>query len=263
MSDFQTIEVEREDGIAILSLNRPEKMNSLNKQMFAELQLAFADLRFDDTVRAVVLAGNGKAFSAGGDISELQSGELSVKTISEGRVASKEFVMSMQGFEKPIIGAIDGLAAGGGAALLMLCDVVFASPKASFSVIFKRIGMVPDCGTLYLLPRIVGPLMAKQLAFSGEIIDADEMYRIGLVNEVVEDDVLSKAKSFAKECADGPGLVLGISKMLIDRTQGMDIEAFFDYESLALPLVMQSEDFSEGVKAFVEKRTANFGQSQF
>lgn len=261
--DYESIVIEREQNVALVSLNRPEKMNPLSTTMFAELKDVFSQLRCDSEIRAVVLTGEGKAFCSGGDVKELRSGNLVVDTVLEGRRSSKEFMLALQSFEKPLIGAINGLAAGGGAGLLLACDVVFASRAAAFSLIFRRIGMMPDCGTLYLLPRIVGPSKAKQLAFSGEIIDCEEMYRLGLVQEIVDGDARQRACEFAHECAEGPSRALGISKMLIDRAWGMNIESFFDYESLALPFVMQSEDFREGTAAFLEKRPVQFGRSAF
>lgn len=258
---YETILLEKRGSIAIVSLNRPEKLNPLSSQMFGELSRAFDDLRLDDGVRAVVLTGKGRAFCAGGDVSELESGELCASTVLDARRSSKEFMLKLISFEKPLIGAVNGLAAGGGISLVLACDVVFASEKAAFSAIFRKIGIMPDCGALYLLQKAVGPARAKQLAFTGEIVGAQDMLRFGIAQEVVEGDALERACSFAEECAQGPALALGLSKMLIDRSYGMDIESFFDYESLALPLVTRSADFKEGVAAFLEKREASFGPS--
>ncbi len=257
--DYEKIEVTYDEGIAVITLNDPQKMNPLGKQMFKELVDAFGSLRQNDDVGAVVLTGKGKAFSAGGDVRELASGEMQVGTFLEGRIASKEIIMAIRSFEKPLICAVNGIAAGGGAGLVLCSDIVFASEQASFSVIFRRIGMIPDCGVLYTLPQIVGPAKAKELVFSGEIIDAQEMLRLGLAQHVVRpEEVLPKAIAFSKICALGPRSVLSLSKILIERASSVSVEEYFDYESLALPIVMNSNDFHEGIDAFLNKRLAEF-----
>lgn len=257
---YSTIEVSYDGGVATVTLNRPSKLNALNKLMFTELKDVFARLRKDSNVGSAVLTGAGRAFCAGGDVEELRSGELVVDSFTEAREASKEFVLAVQSFEKPLIGAINGIAAGGGAGLVLMCDVVFAARQAAFSAIFRKIGMVPDCGVLYLLPRLVGPSRAKELVYSGRIIDAHEMFDMGIAQELVDgEDLLEKAMSYARMCAEGPSTALAHAKALIDRSYGISIEQFFDYESLSLPLVMHTPDYREGVTAFLEKREAKFG----
>lgn len=260
---FETIDVTLDESVQVITLNRPEKLNPLSTKTFAELSEAFEGARHSDDVRAVLLTAEGRAFSAGGDIAELASGALGADTFMKARLSSKEFVMGLKSFEKPFIAAVNGLAAGGGAGLVLASDVVFASDLASFSIIFRRIGMIPDCGCLYLLAELVGPSKAKELAFSGDIIDAQEMQRLGIAQHIVSpDELFGKAMEFAKKCAAGPQRALGLSKILIDRSSALSIEEYFDYESLALPLVMESADFKEGVSAFIEKRQPMFGQTK-
>jgi 2-(1,2-epoxy-1,2-dihydrophenyl)acetyl-CoA isomerase len=260
---YEQIDLTFDESVAIITLNNPDKLNPLSQQMFAELADAFRSMRFDDGVGAVVITGSGRAFSAGGDVTQIQSPDLKVDSFLKGRVGSKEFFMSVKTFEKPVISAVNGIVAGGAVGLVLSSDVVFASEKARFSVIFRKIGMVPDCGVLYLLPKLVGPAKAKELAFSGDIIDAQEMYRLGIAQHVVPaDELLPAAIGFARDCANGPQMVIGMAKMIIDRCVPMSIEEFFDYESLLLPMIMGSADFDEGVDAFLNKREAKFGKSR-
>jgi 2-(1,2-epoxy-1,2-dihydrophenyl)acetyl-CoA isomerase len=250
---FETIKVEREDGVGIVTLNRPDKMNPLSQQMLAELLTAFEALRVDADVRAVVLTGAGKAFCAGGDITDMLSGKLKLDFVA-GRTLGKT-IEAIQGLEKPVICAVNGIAAGGGAGVILACDVIYASEKARFSEIYANIGMVPDCGNLWLLPRVVGPHKAKELCFTAEIIDAQEMYRLGIAQKLFPpEELLPKTLEFAKKLAAGPGLSYKLSKTLIDRGWGMSLEQFYDLEALGLEIVMQSEDFKEGMAAFVGKR---------
>jgi 2-(1,2-epoxy-1,2-dihydrophenyl)acetyl-CoA isomerase len=253
--NFETLKVEIEYGVGILTLNRPDKMNPLSQQMLHELLPAFNELRDDSAVKAVVLTGAGKAFSAGGDINDMLGGGLKLDYVS-GRTLGKT-IEAIQGIEKPVICALNGIAAGGGAGVALACDVIYASEKARFSEIYANIGMVPDCGNLWLLARVVGPYKAKELCFTAEIIDAQEMYRLGIVQKVFPvEELLPKTIEFAKRLAAGPLLSYKFSKTLIDRGWGMSLEQFYDLEAFAVEIAMKSEDFKEGMTAFVEKRKA-------
>jgi len=255
--EFETLKVEITDGVALVSLNRPEKMNPLSNKMLDELGDVFPKLRLDDAVKVVVLTGEGKAFSAGGDINDMLGGGLKLDYV-HGRTLGKT-ILAIQGIEKPVICALNGIAAGGGAGVALACDVIYASEKAKFSEIYANIGMMPDCGNLWLLPRVVGPNKAKELCFTAEIIDAQEMYRLGIAQKLFPPEELMPAvMAFAKKLANGPLLSYKLSKTFIDCGWGMSLEQFYDLEALALEIVMQSEDFGEGMKAFVEKRKPNY-----
>jgi 2-(1,2-epoxy-1,2-dihydrophenyl)acetyl-CoA isomerase len=252
---FNTLKVEVADGVAVLTLNRPEKMNPLSMEMLAELLPAFNQLRDDADVKVVLLTGAGRAFCAGGDINDMLGGGLKLDYVS-GRTLGKT-IQAIQGIEKPVICAVNGIAAGGGAGLVLACDVIYASEKAKFSEIYANIGMIPDCGNLWLLPRVVGPHKAKELCFSAEIIDAQEMYRLGIAQKVFPvEELLPKTLEFCKRLAAGPLLSYKFSKTFIDRGWGMSLEQFYDLEALGVEIVMQSQDFKEGMTAFVEKRKA-------
>ena len=253
--DFQTLDIQVENAVAVLKLNRPEKMNPLSLQMLSELGEAFRKLRVDDEVKVIVLTGAGKAFSAGGDINDMLGGGLKLD-YTAGRLLGMT-IQAIQGIEKPVIAALNGIAAGGGAGVALACDVIYASEKAKFSEIYANIGMVPDCGNLWLLPRVVGPQKAKELCFTAEIIDASEMYRLGIAQKVFTvDEFWPKVMEFAYKLAEGPTLVYKLTKTIIDRSWGMSLEQFYDFEALALEIVMKSEDFNEGMTAFIEKRKA-------
>lgn len=254
---FETLKVEIEDGVGILTLNRPEKMNPLSQQMLGELALAFAELRCDPAVKVVLVTGAGKAFSAGGDINDMLGGTLKLDYaagLNLGRT-----MQSIQGLEKPVICALNGIAAGGGAGLVLACDVIYASEKAKFSEIYTNIGMIPDMGNLWFLPRVVGPYKAKELCFSAEIIDAQEMYRLGIAQKLFPpEELMPKTLAFCKKLAAGPLVPYAMIKTFIDRGWGMSLEQFYNLEALGLEIVMQTEDFKEGMTAFLEKRPAAY-----
>lgn len=252
---FETLDIALEEGVAVVTLNRPDRMNPLSMKMLEELGIAFQDLRKDEAVKVVVLTGAGKAFCAGGDIDDMSGGKLKLDYVA-GRTLGKT-ILAIQGIEKPVICALNGIAAGGGAGVALACDVIYASEKAKFSEIYANIGMVPDCGNLWLLPRVVGPHKAKELCFTAEIIDAQEMYRLGIAQKLFPpEELMPRTMEFARKLAAGPLLSYKLSKTFIDRGWGMSLEQFYDLEALALEIVMQSEDFKEGMAAFLEKRKA-------
>lgn len=252
-TNLETLQVQIEQRVAVVTLNRPEKLNALSMKMLAELRTVFEDMRVDERVRAVVLTGAGRAFCAGGDLNDMLEGSLQLDYVA-GRTLGKT-IMAIQGLEKPVICALNGIAAGGGAGVALACDVIYASDKARFSEIYTNIGMVPDCGNLWLLARVVGPYKAKELCFSAEIIDAAEMYRLGIAQRLYPpEDLLPATIEFARKLAEGPAKSYAMIKTLIDRGWGLSLEQFYDLEALAVEIIMQSEDFKEGVAAFVEKR---------
>lgn len=249
---YETLDIRLDEGVAVVTLNRPDRLNPLSMKMLGELLDAFTTLRDDAEAKVVVLTGAGKAFCAGGDINDMQA-DLKLDYVS-GRTLGKT-IQAIQGIEKPVICALNGIAAGGGAGVALACDVVYASEKARFSEIYTNIGMVPDCGNLWLLPRVVGPYKAKELCFTADIIDAQEMYRLGIAQKLFPpEELIPKVMEFAKKLAQGPLLSYKLIKTFIDRGWGMSLEQFYDLEALALQIVMESEDFKEGVAAFLEKR---------
>jgi 2-(1,2-epoxy-1,2-dihydrophenyl)acetyl-CoA isomerase len=250
---FDTIDVTIEEGVALVTLNRPEKYNPLNQKMGDDLFNGFTAFRKDNDARVIVLTGAGKAFSAGGDIDDIKGGALKSDYMM-GRDIGR-LVQTIANIEKPVICAVNGIAAGAGAGLVLACDVIYASEKAKFSEIYANIGMVPDMGNLWFLPRVVGPYKAKELCFSADIIDAEEMYRLGIAQKVFQpEELIPKTMEFAKKLAQGPALSYKLSKSFIDRGLRMTLDQFFDLEALAVVVALQTDDVREGVSAFIEKR---------
>ena len=251
--EFETIDVTVDEGVAAVTLNRPDKLNPLNQKMGDGLYNAFLMLREDDNAKVVVLTGAGKAFSAGGDIDDISGGTLKADYMMGRNIG--RLVQLIANIEKPVICAVNGIAAGAGAGLVLACDVIYASERAKFSEIYANIGMVPDMGNLWFLPRIVGPYKAKELCFSADIIDAQEMYRLGIAQKVFPpEELMPKTMEFARKLAQGPALSYKLSKSFIDRGLRMTLEQFFDLEALAVVVALQTEDFKEGVNAFIERR---------
>ena len=251
--EYEAINVTIDQGVALLTLNRPDKMNPLNQKMGDELYKAFLALREDDNANVIVITGAGKAFSAGGDIDDITGDSLKMDYM-EGRNIGR-LVQLIANIEKPVICAVNGIAAGAGAGLVLACDVIYASEKARFSEIYANIGMVPDMGNLWFLPRIVGPYKAKELCFSADIIDAQEMYRLGIAQKLfAHEELLPETIEFAKKLAQGPSLSYKLSKSFIDRGLRMTLEQFYELEVLAVVIALQTEDVKEGVSAFMEKR---------
>jgi len=254
---FETIEVDINAGVGVVTLNRPDKLNSLNMKMLDDLLQAFTTLRLDPDVKVVMLTGAGKAFCAGGDVNDMLSGKLKLDFVA-GRTLGKT-IQSIVGNEKPVVCAVNGIAAGGGAGLVLACDVIYASEKARFSEIYTNIGMVPDCGNLWLLPRVVGPNKAKELCYTAEIIDAAEMYRLGIAQKIFPaEELIPKTIEFCQKLAAGPQMSYKFIKTMIDRGWGLSLEQYYDMEAFALEIAMQSSDLKEGISAFLEKRKPQY-----
>jgi len=249
----------KEDGIAIITLNRPDKLNALTHEMNRTLRLIAEEIKTDDEVRVVILTGNGRAFCAGTDISddvplsvEDAIDQVKKQTSTEDRTSLWVFTS----IPKPTICAINGAAVGLGSGYALMCDVRIASENARFGQVFVLRGMVPDVGAgTYLLPRIVGLSKACELVFSGEIIDAQEMLRIGLVSKVVpSEQLMPAAVEMAQKLKKGAPLAVKMAKQLmyagLERTMADHQEA----SRYCFELSCKTEDFREGVASFLEKR---------
>jgi len=256
---FQDILLTKDDGVAVVALNRPEALNALTLSMREELGTVFDDFRSDDTVRAVVLTGAGRAFCAGGDVKGMADVRSSVDMRDFVRGTIHRAVKAITTLEKPVIAMVNGAATGAGCNIALACDLVIASEAAKFGQAFVRIGLSPDWGGAYFLPRLVGPAKAKELLFTGKLIDAREAERIGLVNQVVTPEELEPTvMSLAKQLAQGPTRAIGIAKMLVTKGLELDLGSLLDYEAYAASVCTQTEDHLEGVRAFTEKRTPVF-----
>jgi len=260
--EYKAIIVKKEQGIATITLNRPDKLNSMSEELLDELIEAVNDAEKDEETKVVVITGAGRGFCSGGDVTALSTGEMGGAAEAKDWVLrpGKYLVKKLMGLQKPVITAINGPAVGAGCGLALAGDYIIASDKARFSQIFVRIGLVPDAGSLYLLPRLVGIAKAKELCFSGEMIDAKEAERIGLVNRVVPAEELeATAMELASQLAKGPSKALAFIKNIIN--VGLftnNIDAVMEHEAQAQAILFQTEDFKEGMKAFFEKRPPQF-----
>ncbi len=260
MADFQAIQVHNEHQVTTITLNRPEARNAVNDDMREELLAVLTDARTNLDVRAVVLTGAGKGFCTGADISRRGSGPTGPGAAREMlRTRSQRLIRAVWELEKPVIAAVNGVAAGLGAHLAFACDLVIAAAESRFIEIFVRRGIAVDAAGAYLLPRLIGLAKAKELVFFGDDLPAEDAQRIGLVNKVVPGDQLQAAAAqWALRLASGPTYAIGMSKRLLNRSLDVDMETALDEEAMAQSLVTQSEDTKEGMLAFMEKRTPAF-----
>lgn len=251
--------LEKQGAVATVTLNRPEAMNSMNPELFAEALKAFDDVEKDNSVRVVILTGAGKAFCAGGDLAYMReelsgSAQIHAFIALAGALSKKIHTLS-----KPVIGMINGVAAGAGANLLLACDITFAAASFRFGQSFSKVGVVPDGGGSYFLPRIVGLARAKELMFSGKLIDAETAQNMGLVNIVVADEKLAeKTYEFANELANRPSLALAAIKRTLNQSMGMNLDGVLELEASSQAMIMMTEDAKEGMAAFAERRPPKF-----
>jgi 2-(1,2-epoxy-1,2-dihydrophenyl)acetyl-CoA isomerase len=258
-TDADTVLTACADGVATLTLNRPDARNALDMAMRRDLETALARLDADTSVRVLVVRGAGEHFSAGGDIKLMRDTPM---TAAEGQArveAINRAILALARFRAPTIAMVDGAAAGAGCNLALACDLVVASDRARFGEVFARIGLIPDAGGTYFLSRRVGLARAKELVFTAEIIDAREAERIGLVNRVVRvADLQPETLALARRIADGPPRALAAAKALLDRAPGLDLESALHWEALTQGAMIATADHREGLRAFFEKRTPRF-----
>jgi 2-(1,2-epoxy-1,2-dihydrophenyl)acetyl-CoA isomerase len=260
MADFKAIELTIENQVATITLNRPDARNAVNDDMREELLSVLTDARTNLDVRALVLTGSGKGFCTGADLSRRGSGPTGPGAAREMmRTRSQRLIRALWELEKPIVAAVNGVAAGLGAHLAFACDLVIAAADARFIEVFVRRGLAVDAGGAYLLPRLIGLAKAKELVFFGDDLSAEDAMRIGLVNKVVPADGLAAAaREWSQRLASGPTFALGMSKRLLNRSLECDMETAFDEEAMVQSLVTQSEDTKEGMLAFAERRQPKF-----
>lgn len=246
------------DGIATITLNRPEAMNSMNKALVDELIAALTAVKDDQNIRTVVLTGAGKAFCAGGDLFYLA--QLTEPVAAHRFIAQAGQIIGLiMGMEKPVIAMVNGVAAGAGFNMAMACDIVIAAKSVKFAQSFAKVGLVPDCGGFYLLPRVVGLHKAKELMFTADLIDAEAALKLGILNQVVEESELAATVGkLAGRLAAGAPLALAFIKKMVNRSDGLDLASTLAFEEDMQCICMQTADHQEGVKAFKEKRAPVF-----
>jgi 2-(1,2-epoxy-1,2-dihydrophenyl)acetyl-CoA isomerase len=251
--DHQSVITQMKNGVAVITLNEPQSLNALSTDIVEGLSNTIQAIKHDANVRAVILTGNGKAFSAGGDIKSFSS----VSSAAVGR----NYMLKMGGFikdlvqmEKPVIAAVNGYAVGAGFSIALACDIVLAAKKAKFAMGFHKVGLVPDLGGLYHLPRVVGMARAKELAFSDRTLTAEEAKEYGICLEVVEDDqLLTRAFEMAESFASSSTIAIGLAKSLLNHSIDSSLEDFLMEEAMAQGIAFTTEDHKEGVRAFLEK----------
>ncbi|EZH66648.1 enoyl-CoA hydratase/isomerase family protein [Geomicrobium sediminis] len=259
---MEHILVETKDGVRTLKLNRPERLNAVNSQLSLEIVQAFKEASLDDEVRAVIVTGNGRGFCAGLDLEDLGNRKASEKTRHEtlddlGWVGHQ--ALGIVQCDKPVIAAINGVAAGAGFALSLACDIRFISESAKVTTGYIRRGLSPDAGMSYFLPRLIGYPKAAELIFTGRDIAAQEAKELGLVNDVLPDDELyNHALNLAKEIAAGPPVAMTYSKRLLTASNDIDLTTLLKQEYLLIQKCFQTNDVQEGVQAFLEKRKPVF-----
>lgn len=256
---MSTIQVKIENKIAFITLNRPEVFNSFNREMALALQGVLDDCDKNEEVRAIVLTGNGKAFCAGQDLKEVTSPELNpgFKKILEEHY--NPIITRIRKIKKPVIGAINGVAAGAGANIALACDIVIAHEKVSFIQAFSLIGLVPDSAGTYFLPRLIGFQKALALAMLGDKIGAEEAEKLGMIYKCVPSEEFEEIiNKLAIKLANMPTKALGMIKELFNKSMTNTLEEQLDMESKYQIEAAQSEDYAEGVTAFIEKRKPNF-----
>ncbi len=261
---------EIDEGVGIVTLNRPTKRNAVTWDLASDLVKLFRDLRFDDAVRTVVLTGQGEAFCAGGDadwisgssdqplpgLSDLPIGRYQRKTPA-GPLA--EFTRTIIELEKPVIAAIPGPAMGAGLAYALACDRRFGDTNARMCAAFVRLGFSPDCGLSYFLPRITNLPTALMMVETGRVLDAEACREAGLLDEVVaEGRALEAALAYAKELASGPSVAIDLGRRFIYKALTATLDEMLDYEAVAGTMTAHTADAREGTSAFIEKRKPQF-----
>ena len=259
MSEF--VKTELIGSVFKITLNRPDKFNSFNSTMASQLQAALDTAATDKTIRAVYLTGEGKAFCAGQDLSDLSANTSAIADSVERAVREQynPIVLKLRELEKPVVCAVNGVAAGAGASLALACDVVIAATSVAFVQAFSKIGLVPDCGGTYFLPRLVGMGKASALMMLGEKISATDAEKMGMIYKTVQDDQLFEfAMATAITLSELPTAGLGLTKRLLNQSMDNSLAQQLESEAVIQAQAALTTDFGEGVAAFLSKRKPVF-----
>jgi 2-(1,2-epoxy-1,2-dihydrophenyl)acetyl-CoA isomerase len=258
MTGFQTLLYDITDGVCTITLNRPDVYNAFNEQMKKDLNDALKEAEKDPAVRCLVIRGAGdKAFCSGQDLKEHSGSKRSLKDSLEK--SYNPMIRKIRTMEKPVIGMLNGVAAGAGCSLALACDMRIMSANAKLIEVFIRIGLVPDSGSHFFLTRLVGMAKAFEYAATGRDIGAEEAGRVGLVNKVVSPEKLEEeTMALAKQFAQAPTKAVGLIKRTLNKSLSSDLDTILDYEAYVQHIASGTEDHKEGVNAFLEKRQAIF-----
>lgn len=249
-----------DDGVAWLTLTRPKQLNAIDLRSLGELKGHLRSAAEDDSVRCVVLTGQGRAFCAGGDLNLMKSTMGDAFAVrARLRDGLEQLVTAMWDLEKPIVAAVNGIAFGAGMNLALASDMVIASRDASFQQSFAKVGLVPDTGGTWLLPRLVGLHKAKELAMMADTLSAEDAHALGIVNHVVDhDDLMPWTTEYARHLAKGPTRAYGMMKRAMHRGMETGLKEALEFEAYAQGYATTTADHTEGVTAFFEKRDARF-----
>jgi 2-(1,2-epoxy-1,2-dihydrophenyl)acetyl-CoA isomerase len=258
MPAYTTLLYELQDNVLLLTLNRPDVYNAFNEAMKKEINEAFREAARDPEVRSLVLRGAGdKAFCSGQDLREHAGGKRSLKDSLER--SYNPMIRAMRTMEKPIVGMINGVAAGAGCSLALACDMRIMASNAKLIEAFVRIGLVADSGSHWFLPRLAGMAKAFEYATTGREIDAAEAEQFGIVNKVVSPELLEQeTMTLARKLAQGPTKAIGLIKRTLNKALTCDLDTLLAYEAAIQQVASETEDHREGVTAFLEKRQAKF-----
>lgn len=262
-ADGPSVLIERASGVAILTLNRPQVLNAVNEALLSELGVALREAEQDSEVAAVIITGAGRGFCAGQDLQArreiFERGET--PHLGAGlRERYQPVIMRIRTMEKPVIAALNGVAAGAGCGLALACDMRTAAEEASLILSFARVGLALDSGSSFFLPRLVGMGRAFEIALTGDSVPAAEAERIGLVNHVYpRAELLDRTRRLAERFAAGATEAVGLIKRELNRALVVDVEAALDYEAYQQEIAGRTQDFREGVMSFLEKRPPRFG----
>jgi 2-(1,2-epoxy-1,2-dihydrophenyl)acetyl-CoA isomerase len=247
----------KENNIAYIKLNNPDKLNSFNQKMSFELQSSLDMAQSDEEVRAVLLSGEGRAFSAGQDLAEAISGEFAIDEIV--RKHYNPIITKIREHSKPVIAAVNGVAAGAGANIALACDIVIAKESAKFIQAFSGIGLIPDSGGTYTLPRLVGSQRASALMLTGDKISAKEAYEMGMIYKYFSDDTFDDAvDNLTLKISKMPTKAISLTKKLLNQSFSNDLQAQLSLETELQKEASESYDYNEGVEAFLQKRKPEF-----
>ena len=254
------MEIVRSDanGVCTITLNRPSVYNSFNQTMAFQLQATLDACSKDDAVRVIVITGEGKAFSAGQDLGEATDNEGPTLT-SIVRDHYNPIILKIREIEKPVIAAVNGVAAGAGANIALACDITFAKKSASFIQAFSKIGLIPDSGGTFFLPRLIGMQKALALMMTGDKVSAEEAEKLNMIYKVIDDDVFSsEITRFSEQLAMMPTRGLGLTKKAVNLGLFNSLEDQLELEEKLQTQAGETDDFAEGVNAFLQKRTPQF-----
>lgn len=256
---YKTIKIDKVDKTAIVMFNRPEVLNAVNAEMHAELVSIFKDLADDEEVRAVILTGAGRAFSAGGDIKWMLEMKHNPNSIMSSHHEAKQIINGILNLKVPIIAAVNGPAVGLGATIALFCDIIIASEDAQIGDPHVKMGIVAGDGGAVIWPLLVGVAKAKELLMTGDLVNAKEAERIGLINKVVpKEELMSTAINLAQRFTEGPGLAICWTKVVINKIIKQYVNLILDNSLAFESITFLSEDHKEAVKAFLEKRKPKF-----